>query len=73
MFADDVLAFADLRGVERFVVGGISMGAAIALRIAVRHPERVSGLVLARPAWLWHDGARQHAALCGGCSPSAQS
>jgi pimeloyl-ACP methyl ester carboxylesterase len=52
-FADDVLAFADARGVERFVVGGISMGAAIALRIAARHPERVIGLVLARPAWLW--------------------
>jgi pimeloyl-ACP methyl ester carboxylesterase len=52
-FADDVLAFADSRGVERFVVGGTSMGAAIALRIAARHPERVSALVLARPAWLW--------------------
>jgi pimeloyl-ACP methyl ester carboxylesterase len=52
-FADDVLAFADARGVERFVVGGISMGAAIALRIAARHRERVIGLVLARPAWLW--------------------
>ena len=53
-FAQDVLAFADWRGVERFVVGGISMGAAIALRIAARHPERVIAMVLARPAWLWH-------------------
>ena len=53
-FADDVLAFATQRGVERFVVGGISMGAAIALRIAAHHPERVIALVLARPAWLWH-------------------
>jgi pimeloyl-ACP methyl ester carboxylesterase len=52
-FADDVLAFATQRGVERFVIGGISMGAAIALRIAARHPERVIALVLARPAWLW--------------------
>jgi pimeloyl-ACP methyl ester carboxylesterase len=52
-FADDVLAFADARGVGRFVAGGISMGAAIALRLAVRHPERVIGLVLGRPAWLW--------------------
>jgi pimeloyl-ACP methyl ester carboxylesterase len=52
-FANDVLAFADARGVGRFVAGGISMGAAIALRLAVRHPERVAGLVLARPAWLW--------------------
>lgn len=52
-FAEDVLAFCDARGVSRFAVGGISMGAAIALRIAVKAPERVSKLVLARPAWLW--------------------
>jgi pimeloyl-ACP methyl ester carboxylesterase len=52
-FADDVLAFATQRRVERFVVGGISMGAAIALGIAARQPERVTALVLARPAWLW--------------------
>ena len=50
-FADDVLAFADSRGVERFAVGGISMGAAIALNIAVNHPDRVTALILARPAW----------------------
>ncbi len=53
-FADDVLAFADSRGVERFIVGGISMGAALALRIAIQNPARVRALVLARPAWLWN-------------------
>ena len=53
LFARDVLAFADRQGVARFVAGGISMGAAIALHLAVRHPERVQGLILARPAWLW--------------------
>lgn len=42
-----------MRGFERFVAGGISMGAAVALHLAVRHPERVLGLVLARPAWLF--------------------
>lgn len=52
-FADDVLAFADRRGLGRFVVGGISMGAAIALHLAIRHPKRILGLILARPAWLW--------------------
>jgi pimeloyl-ACP methyl ester carboxylesterase len=52
-FADDILAFADSRGVDRFVIGGISMGAAIALRIAVKNPARVRALILARPAWLW--------------------
>ena len=52
-FADDVLAFADQCGVQRFAVGGISMGAAVALRVAVRAPDRVTALVLGRPAWLW--------------------
>lgn len=51
-FADDVLAAADMAGVGRFVAGGISMGAAIALRLAIRHPDRVAALILARPAWL---------------------
>ncbi len=52
-FAEDVLRLADERGAERFVVGGISMGAAIALHLAVHHPGRVSALILARPAWLF--------------------
>jgi pimeloyl-ACP methyl ester carboxylesterase len=51
MFAEDVLATADQAGLERFVAGGISMGAAIALRLACRHPDRVAGLLLVRPAW----------------------
>ena len=37
-------------------VGGISMGAAIALRIAALRPDLVSALVLARPAWLDANG-----------------
>jgi len=51
MFADDVLAAADQAGLDRFVAGGISMGAAIALHLACRHPHRVAGLLLVRPAW----------------------
>lgn len=51
-FADDVVALLDHLDVPRAVVGGISMGAAVALNVAVRHPDRVSGLVLCRPAWL---------------------
>lgn len=53
MFADDVLAFTQAVAVGRFVAGGISMGAGLALRLAVRHPARVDALVLARPAWLF--------------------
>lgn len=50
--AEDVVAAAAARGVTGAVVGGISMGAAIALRLAVVRPDLVRGLVLARPAWL---------------------
>lgn len=51
MFAADVIAAADEKGVDRFIAGGISMGAAIALHLAKTHPERVMGIVLVRPAW----------------------
>jgi pimeloyl-ACP methyl ester carboxylesterase len=34
------------------VVGGISMGAGVALNLAFRYPQRAVGLVLSRPAWL---------------------
>jgi pimeloyl-ACP methyl ester carboxylesterase len=51
-FADDLLALMDQLNIQRSVVGGISMGAAIALNFALRFPNRVVGLVLSRPAWL---------------------
>lgn len=44
--ADRVLASADAAGLPQFVVVGYSLGAAIAIRAAARHPERVHGLVL---------------------------
>ncbi len=40
----------DRQGVERAVIVGHSYGAAIACRLAVEHPERVSALVLLAPA-----------------------
>jgi pimeloyl-ACP methyl ester carboxylesterase len=51
-FADDAAALLDHLAVKRAVVGGISLGAEIALHLAVHRPETVSGLVIARPAWL---------------------
>ncbi|HMJ91242.1 MAG TPA: alpha/beta hydrolase, partial [Candidatus Acidoferrum sp.] len=45
-------AFLNHLGIERAIIGGISMGAAIALHFTLIHPERVLGLVLSRPAWL---------------------
>src|SRR5262249_34862685 len=55
-FAEDVAALSAQRGLGRAVVGGISMGAAISLRLAVRRPDLVGGLILARPAWLFESG-----------------
>jgi pimeloyl-ACP methyl ester carboxylesterase len=49
---DDLVAWLDHLGVGRAVLGGISMGAGVALNVAVRYPERVAALVLSRPAWL---------------------
>lgn len=51
MFADDVVALMETIG-SPVVLGGISMGAAISSRIAVKRPDLVRGLVLARPAWV---------------------
>jgi pimeloyl-ACP methyl ester carboxylesterase len=51
VLADDLVAMLNYLEVPRAVVGGISMGAAIALNVAVRYPGRVAGLVLSRPAW----------------------
>jgi pimeloyl-ACP methyl ester carboxylesterase len=51
-FADDVVGLLDYLGIERAIIGGISMGTAISLELVLRRPERVLGLVLSRPAWL---------------------
>ncbi len=51
-FADDVIAVADSLEADRFAMGGISLGAGTALNLALRYPERITALVLCRPAWL---------------------
>lgn len=50
-FADHVAALAEALG-GSVVLGGISMGAAIATRLAVTRPDLVRALVLVRPAWV---------------------
>lgn len=45
-FVDDLEAVADKLGLDRFPLLGISQGAAVSIEYSVRHPERVSGLVL---------------------------
>lgn len=51
-FADDLAAALDALSIRGAILGGVSMGAAIASRLAVRRPDLVSGLVLVRPAWV---------------------
>lgn len=44
--ADDLAALLDHLGVQDAVVGGMSQGGFVALRFALRYPERTAGLVL---------------------------
>jgi pimeloyl-ACP methyl ester carboxylesterase len=55
-FADDVCALVEAEKLGPVILGGISMGAAIALRIAATRPELVRALVLVRPAWVTEAG-----------------
>jgi len=63
--ARDMLAVAEYaaheRGVDRCVLGGVSMGAATALQAAVSQPDQVAGLVLVLPPTAWETRPRQAA------------
>ena len=45
-FVDDLEAVVDAAGIDRFALLGISQGCAVSVGYAIRHPERVSHLVL---------------------------
>jgi class 3 adenylate cyclase/pimeloyl-ACP methyl ester carboxylesterase len=45
-FVDDLETVVDAAGIERFALLGISQGCSVSIAYAVRHPERVSHLVL---------------------------
>jgi pimeloyl-ACP methyl ester carboxylesterase len=51
-FAEDLAMLLGSLDIERAVVGGISMGAGVALAFALAYSNRVAGLILVRPAWL---------------------
>jgi pimeloyl-ACP methyl ester carboxylesterase len=51
-FATDLTALLDHLTIDAAVVGGISLGAAISMRLATSVPRRIRGLILARPAWV---------------------
>jgi pimeloyl-ACP methyl ester carboxylesterase len=48
-FASDVAAVADQIELRRFILAGHSLGSAVAIEYAGRHPERVAGLLLVDP------------------------
>jgi len=45
--ADDVLAMLDARGIERAVLGGLSMGGYVTMAFLRRYPERVQAVIFA--------------------------
>ncbi len=49
LFAEQVLALLDHLELPTTVVGGTSLGANVALELAVRHPERVEGMFIEMP------------------------
>jgi 3-oxoadipate enol-lactonase len=76
--AEQLVAAADAEGLDTFAVSGYSLGGPVAIRLAARHPERVSSLVLsasfahpdtraALAASIWHQlfESGQHTLLAG--------
>ncbi len=55
----DQLALATTLGIERYLVGGASMGCGTALHAAVHAPERIERLVLMIPPTAWETRAGQ--------------
>lgn len=51
-YADVALALLDKLCIRQAILGGTSMGAGVALAMALRNPGIVAGLLLVRPAWL---------------------
>jgi pimeloyl-ACP methyl ester carboxylesterase len=49
VYREQAVALLDHLGVDQAVFGGISLGANVALQVAVHHPQRVRGLVLEAP------------------------
>jgi pimeloyl-ACP methyl ester carboxylesterase len=45
--ADDLAALLDAKGIDRAIIGGLSMGGYVTLAFCRRHPDRLLGVVLA--------------------------
>jgi carboxylesterase len=57
-------AFDSLSGARRVFVAGLSMGALLAVLLAVERPERVSGIALLAPAYRFHNTIKLFLWLC---------
>jgi 3-oxoadipate enol-lactonase len=70
-FADDLLGLLDMLGVDRFALAAQSMGGWTSLRVALRHPERVTHLVMSDT----HGGTRgpEIPSWTGGPPPDRES
>lgn len=51
-YTDVLINQVDQLGIDKAIFGGLSMGSGIALNVAIRYPDRVTALILHRPAWL---------------------
>ncbi|HEX3981711.1 MAG TPA: alpha/beta hydrolase [Acidimicrobiales bacterium] len=52
-YARHVVALLDHLGIERAVVGGVSLGGNVSLLVAAQAPERVQGMVIEMPVLEW--------------------
>jgi pimeloyl-ACP methyl ester carboxylesterase len=52
-YAHHVVALLDHLGIDKAVIGGVSLGASVALMAAAQSPERVQGLVIEMPVLEW--------------------
>ena len=57
----DQLALMSALGIDRYIAGGASLGAATALHAAVSEPDRIAGLVMAIPPTAWETRSDQQA------------
>jgi 3-oxoadipate enol-lactonase len=57
--ADDVVAMADVLGIDRVIPVGYSMGGAVAQCVLRRHPRRVGGIVLCATATMFNGSATE--------------
>jgi 3-oxoadipate enol-lactonase len=57
ILADDALALMDAHRIERCVFMGVSMGAVSSLRLAMRHPSRVTRAIVVDGQWAAPPGA----------------